>query len=209
MRKVGFRKTNSTQTIRQLATRLLSMPVLIFGCLIVFAFIVPAQTMAQPEPGRYKDVLVPEQVIKQVVWRILKSSFKPKNKTTIVYLARQGIRPAETLTNNPTIYDLEKEEIQLSWLPKIKNTKFVLLRDFQLQNYPNKEDPQKDLKYYFFSSPSLPTDGFGNTFGSKYQIHLAYGFRCNASIKNWNFRISKNQKVKLWQNGGGGLVCGG
>ena len=210
MERVEIIKTNITETIRQLAIRLLSIPVLILGCLIIsFAFIVPARTIAQPEPGRYKYVVVPEQVIKQVVRRILINSFKPRNKSTTVYLARQGIRPSETLKNNPTIYDLEKEIIQSSWLPKIKNIKFVLLWDFELQDYPSKEQPQKDLKYYFFSSPGLPADKSGNTFGSKYQIHLGYGFRCNASIKNWNFRISNNQKVRLWRNGGGGLGCGG
>lgn len=72
-------------------------------------------------------VVVPEQVMKQVVRRVLVWSFKSRKKPTVIYLAEQGIKQ--------------------SWLPTIKNIGFRLVPDEEIQ--------EKDLKVHFFTKPDL------------------------------------------------------
>lgn len=94
--------------------------------------------------------------------------------------------------NKPTVVYLAEQGIKQSWLPTIKNIEFRLLSIGEIQ--------QKDLKVYFFTEPDLSV--------IIYNIGFAFGDpTCEYQGENWHFRISK-QKIRLWQNGGVGGVCG-
>jgi hypothetical protein len=77
---------------------------------------------AQSNQDETKTVVVEEQVMKQVVRRILIWNFKPRNQKKIIYLADKGI--------------------QKSWLPEIKGIEFRLL---------NESEVVEKHKVYFFT----------------------------------------------------------
>ncbi len=117
---------------------------------------------------------VPENVMREVVRRILIYKFKPLNRKKIIYLAQ--------------------EEINQSWLPEIKNVEFQLLS--------KEEISQQEKEVYFFRKPE-PAEN------NNYEIGFAFGSpNCEYLGDNWRFRISGNNKVKLWLAGGVGGGCG-
>lgn len=72
-------------------------------------------------------VSVPENVMQEVVRRILIYQFKPLTKKKVIFIA--------------------KKEIKREWLPKIQNVEFHLLTDEEV------EDSGNDV--YFFTEPEL------------------------------------------------------
>ena len=71
------------------------------------------------------EISLPENVMREVVQRILVYKFKPVKRKKIVYLSQKGIEP--------------------TWLPKIKNIEFSLLSNEEIDN--------RDSGIYFFSAP--------------------------------------------------------
>jgi hypothetical protein len=111
----------------------------LFALLVILSF--SALAFAQDESDKYPAVVLPENVMREVVRRILVWKFKPAKKSKTIYLASEGIARA--------------------WLPAIRNIEFRLLSEDEAIN--NKTD------IYFFSKPNLSkkTYQIGLEFGTR------------------------------------------
>jgi hypothetical protein len=115
---------------RQTAFKLLSALALIYA----FSLAGFGQTTQTVE---IQVVKVPDQVMKEVVRRILTSYFKPRDQAKTVYLSENGIKQ--------------------TWLPKIKNIEFRLL---------TAEEFEKSGKSaYLFTETTLTEDTYSIGFG--------------------------------------------
>ena len=129
--------------------------IFVLTLILNFAPVVSSQT---PE----FDVDVPEQVMQQVVRRVLVYSFKPRSKPMVVSIAEQGIKS--------------------SWLPKIKNVEFRLLSDEEIQ--------RRDLELYFFTKPNYWRNkhNIGFAFGEPHCVFSGNNWRFsfqNQQVKLW------------------------
>ncbi|MEO7673062.1 MAG: hypothetical protein ABIU09_03170 [Pyrinomonadaceae bacterium] len=104
--------------------------------ILVFHLIGVGQTVDADESS---GVVVPDQAMEQIVRRILIWSFKPRNKSKVVYLAEEGL--------------------QRSWLPAINNVEFRFLANEEIQ--------QKGLQVHFFTKPQRSANNYniGFAFG--------------------------------------------
>jgi len=150
-------RCNAKQTYHQFALKIL------FSLLLIFSFSIIGFGQTE-ESEESPAVQVPEQAMKQVVRRILVWYFKPRKQSKTIYLAAQ--------------------DIQKSWLPKIKNIEFEFLS--------GKEIKENNSDVYFFTEPEKS--------GNKFDVGFAFGNPdCNNDGEIWHFRISK-QKVRLWMS---------
>lgn len=127
--------------------------------------------LAQPEyPGDGTPVKLPDKVMQQVIGRILVKTFKP--------------------VSTPKTIDILSNGVKLSWLPRIRNIKFRLVRDGETEG-----------EIYFFTKPEVRN--------KTYMIGFGFGDpECGATGDSWHFRLVK-QKLRLWQSGGFGSGCSG
>lgn len=134
------------------------------------------------EPDQEAPVTLPDDVMEQVVSRILKWKFKPGKRPTQVYLSADGIKK--------------------SWLPSIKNIEFrLILIDPEDQNSPGAYSFDPEGIYFF--TPLELEDG-------AYRVGLGLGDPgCNAFGATWSFRVPDRKKVRLWRSGGFGSGCSG
>ena len=97
----------------------------------------------------------PENVMREVVRRILIYKFKPANNRKVIYLSKEGI--------------------EQSWLPLIPNVEFRLLSGEELQD--------RDGSVYFFSKPELSkqTYAINFAFGNPDCDYLGEGWRFRTS----------------------------
>jgi hypothetical protein len=123
---------NYREICRKFAHRFLLALILISGFSIV--------GFAQTEEPDETPVSVPEQVMEQVVRRILIWSFKPRNKPKIIYLS-------------------EQQGLKKSWLPQIKGVEFRLLSETEAAG-------REDI-YFFTKLEKRPKNTFhiGFAFG--------------------------------------------
>ena len=105
----------------------------LFAIVLLFCFACFGQT------NESEDVKIPDDVMRQVVSRILTYKFKPANRPKTIYLVKEGLQP--------------------TWLPDIPNIEFRLLSGEEL------EDREADV--YFFTKPgfSRNTYDIGFAFG--------------------------------------------
>jgi hypothetical protein len=109
-------------------------PVFLFVLIMILSFSVLAQNTENEEPNTV--VQVPENVMREVVGRILSYKFKsPRRKKTIL-LAKEGIDPA--------------------WLPVIPNIEFLMLSAEEIAD--------GDARVYFFTPPTLEENTYGIDF---------------------------------------------
>jgi hypothetical protein len=111
---------------------------LLLSLMLILSFLTigSSQTL---ESNETTNVVIPEQVMEQVVRRVLVWSFKPRNKPTVIYLA--------------------EERLNKSWLPTIKNIEFRLLSSDEIL--------EKNLKVHFFTELNFSgkTYNIGFVFG--------------------------------------------
>jgi hypothetical protein len=134
---------------------------------LLLILILSISCFSQTSESNEESDVIPEQVMKQIVRKVLIHYFKPRSQKRVVYLS--------------------KNEIQQSWLPKIKGVKFQLL------------NPQQDrgTHHYTFRDFDKHTIGFGYGYSGS-------GF--NGDI--WHFRFSK-QTLKIWKSDNEGFGSSG
>jgi hypothetical protein len=114
-----------------------------------------------------------ESVYREVVQRILAYKFKATKREKVVLLAEKGLKE--------------------TWLPVIKNVKFRLLTEGEI------EDLGRDV--FFFTETKANNGG--------YDIALGFGNpNCDYIGDGWRFRIS-DTGTRLWPVGSVGGGCGG
>ena len=105
--------------------------------------------------------VVPDQIMEQVVRRVLVWSFKPRSKPTVVYVFN--------------------EDLNQSWLPVIRNVEFRLLSIEEIQH--------RQLKVYFFTEPEQSGNSYSISFA--FGTPPFGTSHCNYQGENWRFRISE------------------
>lgn len=113
------KKTNNCYTLKILFSLVL---------ILNFSTVGFSQTL---KSDRTPAVIVPEQVMKQVVRKVLIWYFKPRNQRKVIYLSARGL--------------------QQSWLPEIKGIKFQLLskQETNSEEYYSFTDVEERLKGKF------------------------------------------------------------
>jgi len=129
-------------------------PKLLFALLIILSFSVMANSQ-DAENEKPTTNPTPENVMREVVRRILVYKFKPANNRKVIYLSKEGIDG--------------------SWMPFIPNVEFRLLSDDELQD--------RDGGVYFFSKPELSKQTYtvNLAFGDPDCDYLGEGWRFRTS----------------------------
>ncbi len=142
--------------------------------IILLALIFSIAIFAQDET----EIKLPDQIMEEIVNRILVYSFKPRNKPTTIYLAEKGIKE--------------------SWLPNIKNIEFKLLSD--------KEIEKKDI--YFFKLFDKEKKNFSIGFGFGDPNCSSYGLNWSFRIVKEKVKLWQSGQfaTNCGANGGFGTI---
>jgi hypothetical protein len=130
--------------------------------IIILALSFSIATFAQSEDSSDEtEIKLPDEIMQQVVKRILVYSFKPRKKATTIYLAEEGIKE--------------------NWLPKIKNINFKLLSKEEIE--------KKDVYFIKFFGKEKKNYAIGFAFGNpycSYEGKSRWSFRIvNERVKLW------------------------
>ena len=133
---------------------------LISSLIVIFCFSIFNVGQAEITNKKSRTV-VPDQIMKQVVRRVLVWSFKPRSKPTVVYIFKEGPNK--------------------SWLPVIRNVEFRLLSIEEIQH--------RESKVYFFTEPEQSGNSYSIAFA--FGTPPFGTSHCKYKGENWHFRISE------------------
>lgn len=150
------------------------MPKRIF-LLILVVSVFPWPAFAQDEDEKPK-VELPDQVMSQVVRRIVRWYFKPANRPREIHFSENGI--------------------QASWLPKLKNIEFILLND--------NDSLRQEKGVYFFKAPDQTGKTYSIDFGFGDLNCDASGDTWKFKLIGSKVGVWRDDPKRGWGNGCGG-----